>query len=210
MLLQELATWCWFRTLTASELQTGLTPLGPFVACAPTSAQPLSPGPRSKVSCAICWMEPMRSARHWTEECSWSVERPRVRLSPRSLLISSDGPCRLSLMSWSRRVPRRRRPLRICVVTLTPSPKNGISAKATSPNRRSRQIAQRYERTTPMPLPKKQGDMSRGQPNCVSTFRVICSICGSRAARPCAQSVDPDVITLAPASFEYAPNTAWP
>ena len=47
-------------------------------------------------------------------------------------------------------------------------------------------------------------------PNRVSTFRVICSICGSRPASPCAQSVDPDVTTVAPASFVYAPSTAWP
>ncbi len=40
-----------------------------------------------------------------------------------------------------------------------------------------------------------------GQPRRVSTFRVICSIWGSRAARPWAQSVDPDVTTVAPAPF---------
>ena len=47
-------------------------------------------------------------------------------------------------------------------------------------------------------------------PNRVSTFRVICSTCGSRWASPCAQSVDPDVTTVAPASLVYAPSTAWP
>lgn len=47
-------------------------------------------------------------------------------------------------------------------------------------------------------------------PNRVSTFRVICSICGSRPASPWAQSVDPDVTTVAPALFVYAPSTAWP
>ena len=38
-------------------------------------------------------------------------------------------------------------------------------------------------------------------PRRLSTFRVICSICGSRPANPCAQSVDPDVMTVAPALF---------
>ena len=47
-------------------------------------------------------------------------------------------------------------------------------------------------------------------PSRVSTFRVICSTCGSRPASPCAQSVDPDVTTVAPAVFVYAPSTAWP
>jgi len=41
----------------------------------------------------------------------------------------------------------------------------------------------------------------RGYPNRVKTFRVICSICRSRPASPCAQSVDPDVTTVAPAPF---------
>src|SRR5437868_14066262 len=30
------------------------------------------------------------------------------------------------------------------------------------------------------------------------------------SARPWAQSVEPDVMTVAPASFVYAPSTAWP
>ena len=47
-------------------------------------------------------------------------------------------------------------------------------------------------------------------PNLVSTFRVICSICGSLPASPWAQSVDPDVTTVAPDLFVYAPRTAWP
>ena len=47
-------------------------------------------------------------------------------------------------------------------------------------------------------------------PNRVNTFRVICSICWSRPASPWAQSVDPDVTTVAPALFVYAPSTAWP
>jgi hypothetical protein len=49
-----------------------------------------------------------------------------------------------------------------------------------------------------------------GEPSRVSTFRVICSTCRSRPASPCAQSVDPEVTTVAPASFVYAPSTAWP
>ena len=51
---------------------------------------------------------------------------------------------------------------------------------------------------------------SNPYPSFVKTLRVICSIRGSRSARPCAQSVDPDVRTVAPASFVYVPSTAWP
>ncbi len=50
--------------------------------------------------------------------------------------------------------------------------------------------------------------VSQHYPNRVRTFRVICSICGSRPASPWAQSVDPDVITVEPASVVYAPSTA--
>ncbi|MDZ7732799.1 MAG: hypothetical protein U5R31_06480 [Acidimicrobiia bacterium] len=42
------------------------------------------------------------------------------------------------------------------------------------------------------------------------TLRVICSICGSRPARPWAQSVDPEVTTVPPPGFVYEPRTAWP
>jgi len=44
-------------------------------------------------------------------------------------------------------------------------------------------------------------------PSLVSTLRVICSICDRVRSRPWAQSVDPDVRTVAPASFVYVPNT---
>jgi AcrR family transcriptional regulator len=39
-----------------------------------------------------------------------------------------------------------------------------------------------------------------GQPRLSSTFAVMRSICGSRPARPCAQSVEPDVTTVPPAA----------
>lgn len=57
----------------------------------------------------------------------------------------------------------------------------------------------------PYPPPiRLHGDPPRravNYPRRVRTFRVICSTRGSRAARPCAQSVEPEVITVAPASF---------
>jgi probable blue pigment (indigoidine) exporter len=56
----------------------------------------------------------------------------------------------------------------------------------------------------------RSGPDRGGEPSRVSTFRVICSTCRSRPASPCAQSVDPEVTTVAPASFVYAPSTAWP
>ena len=45
-----------------------------------------------------------------------------------------------------------------------------------------------------------QGRHLRQPPSRSSTFRVICSICGSRPARPWAQSVLPEVTTTPPAA----------
>jgi hypothetical protein len=39
---------------------------------------------------------------------------------------------------------------------------------------------------------------------------VICSTCGSRPARPWAQSVQPEVTTVPPAADVHVPRTAWP